>query len=115
MYDLPRGVHGDVDPAAFEQADVRAMQVAGFGEAHRLSGRIVFLKSNSSRTGNRSFPAIRSSTANEGALTPRSIRLRKSTLIPTSSKLFLGQLAFQADCLQPDSELLPERLRHLGG
>ncbi len=27
MRNLPGGVHGDVDPAAFEQAEVRAMQV----------------------------------------------------------------------------------------
>jgi hypothetical protein len=30
---LPRGVHGDVDPAAFQQADMGAMQLAGFGKA----------------------------------------------------------------------------------
>jgi hypothetical protein len=33
------------------------MQLAGFDAAHRLIGRIVFLKSNNSRTGYRSLPA----------------------------------------------------------
>ena len=52
---------------------------------HRPAPRVGFLKSNSSRTCNSSRSAIRSSTSKPGDLMPRSIRLRKSTLIPTSS------------------------------
>lgn len=31
--DLPDCIHGDIDPAAFQQAHVGAMQVAGFRKA----------------------------------------------------------------------------------
>jgi hypothetical protein len=47
--------------------------------------RAVFLKSNSSRTCISSRSAMRSSTSKPGELIPRSIRLRKSTPMPTSS------------------------------
>ena len=67
-------------------------------------------KSNSSLTGNRNLPAICSKTSKLGALMPRSIRLRKSTLVTDQfRKLLLGEPSFLANRLQPDSKLLPER------
>jgi hypothetical protein len=37
--DLPHCVHGDVDPAAFEQADVRAMQIGTLDRNHSHYGQ----------------------------------------------------------------------------
>jgi len=43
------------------------------------------LKSNNTITGTRSFLAMCSMVSNDGAFLPRSIKLRKSTEIPTNS------------------------------
>ena len=59
--------------------------MAAFAAGPQCDFRPGLAKSNSSRIGNRSPLAICSSASKDGALMPRPIRLRKATLILTSS------------------------------
>ncbi len=78
-------------------------------EERMLGQSFGLLKSNNAITGSRRPFPIFSNTSKLGALIPLSIRLRKSTEMPTSSaNSSCVSFAFQADRLKALPELCPE-------